>query len=183
MNVLVLGDSLAISPSSSQNFAAELQARLRAVDPAWTVVNAGVRGDTTGGGVNRCDYWLGGDPQILILALGANDGLRGVNAAAVEKNLACIIERAQARGIRVLLCGMQAPPLWGWDQARAFQEVFPRLAARYKVPLVPFLLEGVMLNRAMNGPDGIHPNAAGARAIADLVWPHLQPLALQFTLP
>ena len=176
MNILVIGDSLAISPSPAHNFCSELQARLRAVNPAWTVVNAGVRGDTTGGGLSRCDYWLGGNPQILILALGANDGLRGVNAASIEKNLASIIERAQARGIRVLLCGMQAPPLWGWDHARAFQEVFPRLAARYKVPLVPFLLEGVMLNRAMNGPDGIHPNAAGARAIANLVWPYLQRL-------
>ena len=182
MNALVLGDSLAISPSSTQNFAVELQARLRAVNPAWTVVNAGVRGDTSGGGLNRCDYWLGGCPEILVLALGANDGLRGIPAAQVERNLATIIERAQSRGIRVLLCGMQAPPLWGWDHARAFQEVFPRLAARYKVPLVPFLLQGVMLNRAMNGPDGIHPNAAGARAIADLVWPHLQPLVTPATV-
>jgi acyl-CoA thioesterase-1 len=176
VNVLVLGDSLAISPTPSQNFAVELQRRLRTLNPAWTVINAGVRGDTTGGGLSRCDYWLGGHPQILVLALGANDGLRGVNAASVEKNLATIIERAQARGTRVLLCGMQAPPLWGWDHARAFQEVFPRLAARYQVALVPFLLEGVMLNRAMNGPDGIHPNAAGARAIADLVWRYLEPL-------
>ena len=176
MNVLVLGDSLAISPSSSQNFASELQARLRVLNPGWTVVNAGVRGDTTGGGLTRCDYWLGGKPEILILALGANDGLRGVDPSTVERNLSTIIERAQACGIPVLLCGMQAPPLWGWDHARAFQNVFPRLAARYKVPLVPFLLEGVMLNRAMNGPDGIHPNAAGARAIANLVWPYLEQL-------
>jgi acyl-CoA thioesterase I len=176
VNVLVLGDSLAISPSSSQNFAVELQARLRSVNPAWTVVNAGMRGDTTAGGLARADYWLGGSPQILILALGANDGLRGINAASVEQNLAVIIERAQARGIGVLLCGMQAPPLWGWDHARAFQAVFPRLAARFQVPLVPFLLDGVMLNSTMNGPDGIHPNAAGARTIANLVWPYLEPL-------
>jgi len=181
VNVLVLGDSLAISPSSSQNFATELQARLRALNPAWTVINAGVKGDTTGGGLSRCDYWLGGNPQILILALGANDGLRGVNAASIEHNLSTVIERAQARSIRVLLCGMQAPPLWGWDHARAFQDVFPRLAARYKVPLVPFLLEGVMLNRAMNGPDGIHPNAAGAQAIANLVWPFLERLVAPAT--
>jgi len=171
--IVVLGDSLAISPSREHNFAAELQARLAATEPGWTIVNQGVRGDTTSGAVRRVDYALAGNPRVLILELGANDGLRGVNVQAIEKNLATVIERSHARGIQVLLCGMETPPLRGWSYAKAFHEIYPRLAARYNVPLVPFLLEGVALRADLNY-DGIHPNGAGARMIADNVWPYLE---------
>ena len=172
--ILVLGDSLAISPSRAQSFPAVLQARIDELRLPWTIVNAGVGGDTTSGGLRRVDALLGADVGVLILALGANDGLRGVDIARIESNLSGIIERAQARGVQVLLCGMETPPLQGWQYTLAFHRLFPRLAARYDVVLVPFLLEGVALDPELNGNDGIHPNAAGARRIAETVWPYLE---------
>ena len=111
-----------------------------------------------------------------MLELGGNDGLRGVDISTIEKSLSTMIERAQARGIRVLLCGMEVPPNHGWDYTVAFHRVFPRVAARYNVPLVPFLLAGIALNPEFNGDDLIHPNAAGAERIADTVWPFLHVL-------
>jgi acyl-CoA thioesterase I len=177
--VLVLGDSLAVSPSRAEGFPAELQKRLESGARGWTVKNAGVSGDTTGGGVRRIDQALTSDTRVLVLELGANDGLRGVDIATVERNLSTMIEKAQAKGIRVLLCGMDTPPLNGWSYTVEFHKVFPRLAQKYGVALVPFLLEGVALNSEMNGSDGIHPNAAGARRIAETVWPYLEPLVVQ----
>ena len=181
-HIAVLGDSLAVSPTRAQNFTTELQASLNASHPGWTIDNQSVSGDTTSDGVRRMDAALTGDTAILVLELGANDGLRGVATAAVEKNLSTIIERAQARGIRVLLCGMEAPPLHGFSYSLEFHRLFPRLADRYKIPLVPFLLAGVVLNPEFNGEDEIHPNAAGARVIADTVWPYLRPLVQQATV-
>jgi acyl-CoA thioesterase I len=177
--IAVLGDSLATSPSSGLSFPAILQSRLEAKSLRWTVHNAGVRGDTTTGGVRRLDAVLAQNPAILVVALGANDGIRGVDVAAVTHNLATVIARAQARQIRVLLCGMEAPPFYGWNYTLAFHEIFPDLARKYNVPLVPFLLARVVLNPEMNGEDLIHPNAAGARQIADTVWPYLEPMLTQ----
>lgn len=176
---VVLGDSLAVSPSRAEGFPSELQRRLDAAQPGWVVSNAGVSGDTTGGGLRRFDQAVPDDTRILILELGANDGLRGVDIATVERNLATMIERAQAHGTRVLLCGMETPPLHGWNYTVDFHQLFPRLAHKYGIPLVPFLLEGVVLNPDLNGDDEIHPNAAGAQRIAETVWPYLQPLARQ----
>jgi acyl-CoA thioesterase-1 len=170
--IVLLGDSLAISPSRESNFAAELQTRLNPAHPGWTIINQGVRGDTTSGGLRRIDYALAGHPRVLILELGANDGLRGVDVHSIEKNLATMIEGAQARGIHVLLCGMETAPLRGWSYVTGFHAIYPRLAARYNVPLVPFLLEGVALRGDLNY-DWIHPNAAGAKMIAENVWPYL----------
>lgn len=170
--IVVLGDSLAISPSRESNFAVELQARLIGVHPGWTVVNQGIRGDTTATGLHRAEYALSGSPRVLILELGANDGLRGVDVPTIERNLATIIERAQSRGILVLLCGMETPPFRGWAYSTSFHDIYPGLAARYNVPLVPFLLQGVAFRRDLNY-DGVHPNAAGAKAIAQNVWPYL----------
>jgi acyl-CoA thioesterase-1 len=177
--VLVLGDSLAVSPTRADAFPAELQKQLDATGSGWTVKNAGVSGDTTSGGLRRLDQAVTSDTRVLVLELGANDGLRGIDIAAVETNLSAMIERAQARGIKVLLCGMETPPLNGWNYTVEFHRLFPRLAQKYNVPLVPFLLEGVALNPDMNGDDEIHPNAAGARRIAQTVWPYLQPLVAQ----
>jgi acyl-CoA thioesterase I len=174
--IVVLGDSLAVSPSRADSFPAVLQTRLQAMSTPWIVVNAGVGGDTTAGGLRRVNALLGDDVAILVVALGANDGLRGVPVETIEQNLAAIIERAQARQVRVLLCGMETPPLRGWEYTIAFHRLFPRLAAKYNVSLVPFLLAGVVLDPDMNGHDGIHPNAAGARRIADTIWPYLEPM-------
>lgn len=174
--IVVLGDSLAVSPSRSENFVTELRKRLIGTRKGWTISNAGVRGDRTANGLKRFETALTRDTKILILELGVNDGLRGVELSTIEKNLASMIERAQARGIRVLLCGMMVPPRFGWTYAVDFQALFPRLATRYNVPLVPFLLEGVALTPDMNGPDGFHPNKAGAERMADTLWPYLERL-------
>lgn len=174
--IVVLGDSLAVSPNRAESFPAELQKRLKKSGVQWTVTNAGVKGDKTAGGLGRFNAALPPDTRILILELGANDGLRGVEIATIEKNLSTMIERAQARNIKVLLCGMIVPPRYGWNYTVAFHGLFPRLATKYNVPLVPFLLDGVALQANMNMQDGIHPNAAGAERIADTVWPYLQQL-------
>jgi acyl-CoA thioesterase I len=179
--IVVLGDSLAVSPSRASGFPAVLQERLNATHPGWTVSNQSVSGDTTADGLRRLDPALTAGTAILVLELGANDGLRGVAIATIEQNLSTMIERAQARGIRVLLCGMETPPLNGFNYSLDYHRLFPRVAARHNVSLVPFLLDGVALNPDLNGDDEIHPNAAGARRIADNVWPYLEPLVTQAT--
>ena len=176
MRIVVLGDSLAVSPTRDESFPAVLQARLTAIGLNWTVTNAGIRGDTTTGGRRRADALLGPDVGVLLLALGANDGLGGVDVDTIEDNLSNIIERAQAERIRVLLCGMETPPLHSFNYAIDFHNLFRRVASKYGVPLVPFLLAGVVLDPDFNGSDGIHPNRAGAERIAETVWPYLEPL-------
>jgi acyl-CoA thioesterase-1 len=145
----------------------------------YSVVNAGVSGDTSAGGLSRLDWALGDKPddvRILIVALGGNDGLRGLPAEELEQNLATIIERAQARHVGVILAGMDAPPNFGESYIVSFHQVYPRLAARYRVPLIPFLLQGVAGIDTLNQRDGIHPTAAGARIVADNVWAVLKPM-------
>ena len=145
----------------------------------FRVVNHGVNGDTTSGALRRLDAALAENPHILIVALGANDGLRGVPVPTVLGNLERIIEAAQARNVAVLLVGMEALPLYGWQYTIDFHHVFPELAAKYDVPLVQFMLNGVLGNADLMSPDGIHPNAAGAKAIAANILPYLKPLAAQ----
>ena len=177
--VLVLGDSLAVSPSTSDNFAVALQQRLIDAGNRWSVANASVSGAVTADGVRRVDAAIGADTRILVLALGANDGLRGVPVTTIEQNLTTIVERAQARSVRVLLCGMETPPTHGFDYSIDYHRIFPRLATRYELSLVPFVLAGVVLDSAMNGPDGIHPNSAGAKRIAETVWPYLERMVVE----
>ena len=119
---------------------------------------------------------------MLLLALGSNDGLRGVPLVTIERNLSRIIEMAKQRQIQVLLCGLQTLPIGNLDYMLGFHQIFPRLQQTHGVALVPFLLNGVALVPDMNGPDRIHPNAAGARRIADTVWPYLEPLLRANTL-
>ena len=174
--MVVLGDSLSVTPTPAESFPAVLQQKIAGGRLPWTVSNAGVFGDTTADGLRRHEPLLQNDVGVLILELGANDGIGGVDVSTIERNLAAIIETAQGHSIAVVLCGMETPPIRGVGYTLAFHDVFPRLSRRYNVPLVPFLLTGVALVPEMNGPDGIHPNAAGARRVADNVWPYLEPL-------
>jgi acyl-CoA thioesterase I len=179
--IVVLGDSLTAGLGLSQDdaYPTLLQRRIDAAGLNYSVVNAGVSGDTSAGGLSRIDWALGENPddvRILIVALGGNDGLRGLPVEELERNLATIIERAQARHIGVILAGMDAPPNFGELYIVSFHQVYPRLAARYRVPLIPFLLQGVAGIDTLNQRDGIHPTAAGARIVADNVWAVLKPM-------
>jgi acyl-CoA thioesterase I len=177
--IAVLGDSLTagLGVAKAAAYPALLQERIDAAGLNYEVVNAGVSGDTSAGGLARLDWALEGDVRILIVALGGNDGLRGLPAAELEANLAQIIERGQARGTKVILAGMEAPPNYGRDYIVSFHKVYPALAAKYRVALVPFLLQGVAGDETLNQRDGIHPTAAGARIVADNVWAVLKPIA------
>jgi acyl-CoA thioesterase-1 len=135
----------------------------------------GVSGDTSAGGVRRIDWALDGDVRVLVVALGANDGLRGLSVEELEANLGQIIARARERDITVLLCGMEAPPNMGPVYAGEFRGVYRALARRPGVVFIPFLLDGVAGVPALNQADGIHPNAEGARRIASLLWATLEP--------
>jgi acyl-CoA thioesterase-1 len=177
--IAVLGDSLTagLGVAKSASYPSLLQERLDAAGLDFEIVNAGVSGDTSAGGLARLDWALDGDVRVLIVALGGNDGLRGLPAEELQGNLAQIIERAQARNITVILAGMEAPPNYGRDYIVAFHKIYPALAAKYRVALVPFLLQGVAGDDALNQRDGIHPTAAGARIVADNVWAVLKPIA------
>jgi len=176
--VVVLGDSLTagLGVAADEAFPARLQARMRAEGYAYRVTNAGVSGDTTAGGLRRVDWVLRANPEIVIVALGANDGLRGQSPPAIRANLEEIVARLQAAGARVLLVGMRLPPNYGADYTKEFEAIFPAVARRAKVALMPFLLDGVAADPRLNQADGIHPTAAGQQIMADRVWPYLRPL-------
>jgi acyl-CoA thioesterase-1 len=179
--IVFLGDSLTagLGLPADQSYPALLQRRLTDEGLDYDVVNAGVSGDTSAGGLARLDWTLQGDVRILVVALGGNDGLRGLPAAELQGNLAQIIERVQTRGITVVLAGMEAPPNYGREYLVSFHMVYPALAKKYHVALVPFLLQGVAGQSALNQADGIHPTAAGARIVADTVWTVLKPVAAE----
>ncbi len=176
--LVALGDSLTagLGVTPDEAWPAQLQTRLRREGWDYRVVNAGVSGDTTAGGLRRLDWILRSDPAIVIVALGANDGLRGQSVAAMRDNLSAIVERLRARGVRVLLAGMRMPPNYGGAYAHEFAAAFDAVARRTGVALMPFLLEGVGAAPALNQADGIHPNAAGHRLIAEAIWPYVKPL-------
>lgn len=176
--IVAFGDSLTSGQGvgAAMAYPGVLQARLDADGFSYRVVNAGVSGDTTARALRRYKATLDGPVKILIVALGANDGLRGVPVDQLDANLSTIIEEAQRRGIDVILVGMDALPLRGWAYSLAFHHVYEELATRFQIPLVPFVLMNVMTNRALMQDDRAHPNEAGARAIANLIWPHLEPL-------
>jgi acyl-CoA thioesterase-1 len=179
--VLAFGDSLTagLGVAPDEAWPALVERRLRREGLAYRVVNAGVSGDTTAGARRRVDWVLRSlpaPPRVVVVALGANDGLRGQPVEAVRENLVAIVERFEAAGARVVLAGMRLPPNYGAAYTRAFAAVYGEVARRTGVPLMPFLLDGVGGDAALNQADGIHPNAAGHRVIADRVWPHLAPL-------
>src|SRR5688500_7416903 len=172
LKIVALGDSLTSGHRLPKGdaYPALLEKALEDADLPFDVVNHGVNGDTSAGGLRRLEAALDEKPQILIVAFGANDGLRGVPIPQVRANLAKIIEIAQARGVAVLLVGMEALPLYGWQYTIDFHNLWPELAAKYQVPLVPFILDGVLGTPELMSPDGVHRNAAGSRLIASSIW-------------
>ena len=170
---MALGDSLTagLGLPREDAYPAVLQRKLREAGIDLEVVNAGVSGDTSADGLRRATWALEGDVRLLILALGANDGLRGLPPPQMKENLQNIIHRARQRAIPVLLVGMEAPPNFGEQYAAAFRQVFRDLARENKVTLVPFLLDGVAGVPDLNQADGIHPTSSGAARIADHLWP------------
>jgi acyl-CoA thioesterase-1 len=176
-----LGDSLTagLGLPREDAYPAVLQRKLKDAGIAIDVVNAGVSGDTSADGLRRANWALEGDVRLLILALGANDGLRGLPPSQMKLNLETIIHRARQRGIPVLVAGMEAPPNFGEQYAQAFRQVFQDLARENKVAFVPFLLDGVAGVPNLNQADGIHPTSAGAERIADLLLPAVKTMIAQ----
>jgi acyl-CoA thioesterase-1 len=174
--IVCLGDSLTSGHGigTAVAYPALLHQRVRRAGFPYEVVNAGVSRETSAQARARLDRALEGDVRVLVVALGANDGLRGVPVPQLTSNLSHIIEVAQKRGIAVLLCGMEALPIHGWAYTAAFHQAYLDLAARYTVPLVPFILLNVIGNPRLMQADRAHPNADGARAIADVIWPYLE---------
>jgi acyl-CoA thioesterase-1 len=174
--VAFLGDSLTsgwkLPPE--QAYPARVQRALRERGRPIRVLNAGVSGDTVAQGGERLEGVLRQRPDVLVVALGINDGLRGLPLAAVETNLRDIVGRARQEGVRVLLAGMRIPPGRDPEYARRFGEIYERLAADYRLPLVPFLLEGVAGRPEMTFPGGLHPSAAGHERLAMNLRPHLE---------
>ncbi|MGD1880467.1 MAG: arylesterase [Kiloniellaceae bacterium] len=175
VRLMAFGDSLThgygLSPGDT--FPEQLEAALRADGLDVTVITAGNSGDTTAGGRARLDWALADDPEAVILELGANAGLRGLDPAATYDNLDAIMARLTGEDLPVLIAGMLAPPNLGREYGEAFNAVFPRLAKKYDQPFYPFFLDGVALDPALNQADGIHPNAAGVAEIVARIKPHV----------
>jgi len=176
--IVFLGDSLTagLGLEEGDAYPALVGEALAARGLPVRVVNAGVSGDTTAGGLARLDWLLTQKPAVVVVALGANDGLRAQPLPAIEATLREIVQRAKAAGARVLLAGMRMPPNYGPEYTRDFEAIYPRLAKELAVPLLPFLLEGVAADPKLNQPDGIHPTAEGQKRIAAIVEPALEPI-------
>ncbi len=185
--ILVLGDSLAagFGLDANQAFPTLLQNKINEAQLNFEVINAGLSGDTSAGGLRRIDWVLKRKIDVLVLELGGNDGLRGLPVDAMQSNLQTIIDRTRAKypQAQVIIAGMQMPTNFGAEYARAFQEVFPALARKNKTALIPFLLEGVGGNPELNLPDRIHPTAEGHKIVAENVWKTLRPLLQKQAAP
>ena len=176
--IVALGDSLTagFGLPAEENFPSLLQEKLRAGGYPHRMVNAGVSGDTSAGALARLDWVFRQRVDLLIVALGGNDGLRGLSTEAMEENLTRIVTRAQAQGARVLLAGLEMPSNYGPAYQKAFREVYPAVAKKSGAALLPFLLQGVAADPALNQADRIHPNTEGTRIVAAHVWQALEPL-------
>lgn len=178
-SILVYGDSLsaAYGIAQARGWVALLGARVAREHPDYSVANASISGETTAGGLARLDQALAErKPAVVVIELGANDGLRALPIAQMKQNLAAMIERSQKTGARVLLVGMKLPPNYGPDYTRAFEAAYPELAKRYKTALVPFLMEGFADKRELFQPDRLHPTEAAQPLMAERVWKALRPL-------
>jgi acyl-CoA thioesterase-1 len=176
IKMVVLGDSLSagLGLSASSAFPARLQKSLEAKGIAVDMINAGVSGDTTSGGRDRLDWSVPEGTEALILELGANDALRGIDPAVTRAALTDILTRLKARKIAVLLCGMVAPPNYGNDYSARFNAIYPELAKSFGVPLYPFFLEGVATDASLNQADGLHPTAEGIDVIVKNILPTVE---------
>jgi acyl-CoA thioesterase-1 len=176
IKMVVLGDSLSagLGLSASSAFPARLQKSLKSKGIAVDMINAGVSGDTSSGGRDRLDWSVPEGTEAVILELGANDALRGIDPAVTRAALADILTRLKARGIPVLLCGMVAPPNYGSDYSARFNAIYPELAKSFGVPLYPFFLEGVATDAGLNQADGMHPTAEGVDVIVRNILPMVE---------
>ena len=176
--VLALGDSLTagFGVQEEESFPSRIQVKINQSNLGYKVINAGVSGDTTAGGVRRIEWLMKHKPNIVILALGANDGLRGLSIKEMRTNLETMIRISHNNNAKVLLAGMKALPNYGKDYQVKFEAVYSDLAKKYDLILLPFLLEGVAGVREYTRPDGLHPTASGYKIVADLVWGYLHPM-------
>ncbi len=175
LTILAFGDSLVagFGLGSRDGFTAKLEAALKAKGVGARVVNAGLSGDTSAGGLARLDWALEPKPDFAIVELGANDGLRGLDPAQTRANLDAILTKLKAKGVPALFAGMYAPPNMGPDYGKAFNALYPELAKKHGVAFYPFFLDGVAANSTLNQPDGIHPNAKGVDVIVERILPHV----------
>ena len=176
--IVAFGDSLTagLGVPLDQSYPAHLQRKLDAAGYAYRVVNAGVSGDTTAGGVRRVSWALNSKPTIVILELGGNDGLRGLSLNETKANLERIIQQFQQASVTVVLAGMKLPPNYGQDYTNGFEALYQAIAKQYRLTLIPFFLEGVAVSSTLNQADGIHPTGEGYRLIVEKVFPTLKPL-------
>jgi acyl-CoA thioesterase I len=176
VKIAVLGDSLAAGYGvrPDQSFPVRLEAALKAAGRNVTVLNQGVSGDTTAGGLDRLDWMLADKPDVVLVELGANDALRGIDPDLTRAALTEIVQRLKARKIAVMLCGMLAPPNYGADYVARFNSIYPDLAKKYGVPLYPFFLDGVAADAKLNQADGIHPTAPGVDIIVRNILPTVE---------
>jgi len=175
LRILAFGDSLTagygVAPAEA--FPVRLQARLAAAGIVAEVINGGVSGDTTAGGLSRLGWALGDHPDLVLVELGANDALRGIDPELTYDNLDKILAKLEQSGVKVMLLGMRAPANWGREYQQQFDAIYPRLAEKYHVPLYPFFLEGVALDPALNQGDGLHPNPRGVEIIVERLEPEI----------
>jgi acyl-CoA thioesterase-1 len=178
IRIIAFGDSLIAGYRlpSADAFPVQLEKALKSKGYSVEIVGAGVSGDTTEAGLTRIDWALADRADAVILELGANDALRGIDPAVTRRNLSAIIERIEAKGPKVLLAGMKAPRNWGKDYVRQFEAIYPDLAAKHQLVLYPFFLEGVALDPALILDDGLHPNARGVARMVDGILPSVQKL-------
>jgi acyl-CoA thioesterase-1 len=178
LTIVAFGDSLTAGygVKTSEAFPAQLQMALEAKGHKVTIINAGVSGDTTAGGLERLDWALDPKPDAVILELSANDALRGLDPKVPKENLDKMLASLKAKGIPVLLTGMKSPGNWGMDYNKRFDAIFPELAAKYDVPLYPFFLDGILLDPSFTQPDGLHPTGKGIAEIVKRILPDVEAL-------
>ncbi|HEX9757318.1 MAG TPA: arylesterase [Nitrospiria bacterium] len=175
--LVAFGNSLTagLGVESAQNYPSILQEKLNQSGYSYRVVNAGVSGDTTSGGLRRVDWVLRNNPEIVILELGANDGLRGFQLSLTYQNLGSIIDKFQKAGVTVVLAGMKLPRNYGIQYTRGFEKMYQDLSENYNLSLIPFFLEGVVLEPDLTQTDGLHPTEKGYQKVVENIWPVLIP--------